>query len=284
MKSVSNSGAEHLSQVLKPTNSNLGDLSSGMKLFPSSQRSFSTINVLLREWKLVESRQIPTPKSYQVGDSKPLYIPKKKIEFPDYPYGESPIYKQSNKGLYGASFIQFGNNIAESKTKTRRSWSPNVIRKGLWSEGLDKKISIKMTAKVLKTITKEGGIDKYLTKEKSARIKELGPAGWKLRYRLLKAQEHAANPVHQDAETVTDVNGSPVTVLYKVVVDGEPLRVIVGKRKLLHTLFPLEQMEQKADGLHLSFKKFLEVNATREVAEIVSRLKQLDFDLSTIIV
>lgn len=43
-----------------------------------------------------------------------------------------------------------------------------------------------MTAKVLKTISKEGGIDNYLTKEKSARIKELGPTGWKLRYRVLK--------------------------------------------------------------------------------------------------
>lgn len=59
-------------------------------------------------------------------------------------------------------------------------------QKGLWSETLNRKISIKMTAKVLKTISKEGGIDNYLTKEKSARIKELGPTGWKLRYRVLK--------------------------------------------------------------------------------------------------
>lgn len=255
-----------------------------MKFFPSSQRGFSTLSHLLREWRLVESRQIPTPKTYQVGDSKPLYIPKEKKEFPDYSYGESPIYKQSNKGLYGASFIQFGNNIAESKTKTRRSWSPNVIRKGLWSETLNRKISIKMTAKVLRTITKEGGIDNYLTKEKAARIKELGPTGWKLRYRLLNSKEKAANPVHKDAETVTDANGNEVTVLYKVVVDGEPLRITAGKRKLLHTLFPLEKMEHKADGLDLSFKKFMDQFATRDVADIVSRLKALNFDLSTITV
>lgn len=255
-----------------------------MKIFAGSQRSFSTVSSLFREWRLVESRQVPAPKEYKVGDVKPLYIPKEKKEFPEYPYGESPIYKQSNKGLYGASFIQFGNNIPESKTKTRRSWSPNVIRKGLWSETLNRKISIKMTAKVLRTVTKEGGIDNYLTKEKAARIKELGPTGWKLRYRILQSKEQAKSPVHKDAETVVDANGNEVTVLFKVTVDGEPLRITVGKRKLLHSLYPLEKMEHKADGMFLSYKKFLEDYASREVADIVSRLKELKFDLSTITV
>ena len=50
-----------------------------------------------------------------------------------------------------------------------------------------------MTAKVLKTISKEGGIDNYLTKE-GLRIKELGPTGWKLRYRVLKRKDEIGIP------------------------------------------------------------------------------------------
>lgn len=226
--------ASELTEEELPGPNNLNN-SSGMKLLTTSQRGFSTVSHLLREWRLVEARQIPAPKEYQVGDPKPLYIPKEKKKFPDYPYGESPIFKQSNKGLYGASFIQFGNNIAESKTKTRRSWTPNVIRKGLWSETLNRKVSIKMTAKVLKTITKEGGIDRYLTKEKSARVKELGPTGWKLRYRILSEKEKAANPIHKDAETITDANGNKVKIFFKETVDGESLKITVGKRKLAFT-------------------------------------------------
>lgn len=56
-------------------------------------------------------------------------MPKERKKFPDYKYGESNIFKQSNKGLYGGSFVQFGNNISESKAKTRKKWLPNVVKK-----------------------------------------------------------------------------------------------------------------------------------------------------------
>lgn len=255
-----------------------------MIVFKNTQRHFSSLSSLLREWRLIESRQVPKPVEYKVGDRKPLYIPDKKPKFPHYPYGESPIFKQSNKGLYGGSFIQFGNNIAESKTKTRRSWLPNVLRKSLWSETLDRKIRIKMTAKVLRTIAKEGGIDNYLTKEKSARIKELGPTGWKLRYRILCEKDKAANPIHQDFELVQDTHGKVVNVFYKITLGDEPLRVTVGKRKLLQYLYPLEKLESKADGIELSYKSFIENKSSLEVKDLVARLKELQFDLTTITV
>lgn len=153
------------------------------------KRYFSQYIGLQREWKQVEIRKVAAPKAYKVGDPKPAYIVKKIPEYPDYPYGESRIFKQSNTGLYGGSFIQFGNSISESKHKTKRKWYPNVIRKRLWSEALNKMIHLKLTTKVLRTISHEGGLDNYLCKDKPARIKELGSFGWKLRYDVLTAKE-----------------------------------------------------------------------------------------------
>ena len=110
-------------------------------------------------------------------------------QIPEYPYGPSHIYKQSNKGLYGGSRIQFGNNVSNrTEIKTRRSWSPNIISKSLYSVALRKKVKIRVSSRVLRTIDKVGGLDEYILGEKEARIKELGPQGWKLRWRIMSQQ------------------------------------------------------------------------------------------------
>ena len=110
-------------------------------------------------------------------------------QIPEYPYGPSHIYKQSNKGLYGGSRIQFGNNVSDrTEIKTRRSWSPNIISKSLYSVALKKKVKIRVSSRVLRTIDKVGGLDEYILGEKEARIKELGPQGWKLRWRIMSQQ------------------------------------------------------------------------------------------------
>lgn len=83
--------------------------------------------------------------------------------------------------------IQFGNNVSpDTETKTRRSWHPNVLSKALYSIALKKKIKLRVTAKVLKTIDREGGLDEYLLGDKESRIKELGPIGWKLRWAIMQ--------------------------------------------------------------------------------------------------
>lgn len=42
--------------------------------------------------------------------------------------------------------------------------------------------------RVLRTLDKVGGLDEYLLGEKSARIKELGMAGWRLRWRIMQTE------------------------------------------------------------------------------------------------
>lgn len=107
---------------------------------------------------------------------------------PDYPYGPRRIYKQSNYGLYGNARIRFGNNVSEKhNVKTPRVWRPNVQRKRLWSFALGCWVQTRITMRVLRTIDKVGGLDNYLLGDKPARVKELGPWGWKLRWRIMRS-------------------------------------------------------------------------------------------------
>ncbi|KAK6504824.1 39S ribosomal protein L24, mitochondrial [Arthrobotrys musiformis] len=104
---------------------------------------------------------------------------------PPYPYPIKTTFKQSWFGLYASKHVQFGNNIPDKKyTITRRRWYPNIKHKKLWSFGLGEWVTCKLATSVLRTIDKVGGLDNYLLSEKPARLKELGPWGWELRYRL----------------------------------------------------------------------------------------------------
>ncbi|KAI9681354.1 MAG: 39S ribosomal protein L24, mitochondrial [Caeruleum heppii] len=108
-------------------------------------------------------------------------------DVPEYPYGPSQWYKQSNFGLYGGSHIQFGNTISEKfENKSRRKWRPNIRTIRLYSAALGRKIRVKLSARVLRTTDKVGGLDEYLLGEKPARIKELGMGGWLLRWRIMQ--------------------------------------------------------------------------------------------------
>jgi large subunit ribosomal protein L28 len=143
--------------------------------FQSTSRHFSTTPFLQKKV------------GGDLGSHLPKHVIPKGAVIPEYPYGENRFFKQSNKGLYGGAMIQFGNNVSrDTETKSRRSWHPNVLSKALYSIALKKKIKLRVTAKVLKTIDKEGGLDEYLLGDKESRIKELGPVGWKLRYAVMR--------------------------------------------------------------------------------------------------
>ncbi|EUC35914.1 hypothetical protein COCCADRAFT_89602 [Bipolaris zeicola 26-R-13] len=125
-----------------------------------------------------------------LGSHLPKNVIPKDAYIPAYPYGEHRLFKQANKGLYGEQMIRFGNNVSkDTETKTRRKWQPNVLSKSLYSVALKKRIKLRITAKVLKTMDREGGLDEYLLKDNVARIKELGPMGWALRWTLMQKPE-----------------------------------------------------------------------------------------------
>jgi large subunit ribosomal protein L28 len=115
-------------------------------------------------------------------------------EVPPYPYGPNYVYRQANFGLYGGAQIQFGNKISKgrNKGKTRRSWKPNVRRKKIHSDALDKDLFIKVTRKSLRTIRKVGGLDKYLLEDRPGRVKELGTFGWHLRWQIMQTPKYQA--------------------------------------------------------------------------------------------
>ena len=135
-------------------------------------------------------------KGGDIGSHLPKYIihnPKRqwRTDVPDYPLGESRLFKQMNKGLYGGQMIQFGNHVSRGKkeewvTKARRTWHPNVFTHRLWSKALNRFVQIRVTARVYKTIDKVGGLDEYLLGEKEARIRGLGESGWFLRWAIMQ--------------------------------------------------------------------------------------------------
>lgn len=129
-------------------------------------------------------------KGGDLGSHLPKHVIPKDAYIPTYPYGNHQLFKQANKGLYGEQSIQYGNNVSKkTETKTRRKWKPNVLSKSLFSVALKKKIKLRITAKVLKTMDREGGLDEYLLKDNEHRIKELGPMGWALRWTLMQKPE-----------------------------------------------------------------------------------------------
>lgn len=162
-----------------------------------SQRSFST----------------STPRAvslqWEKNDSEAL-----KEVVPPYPHGPTRWYKQSRLGLYGGQRIQFGNNVSEKhQTKTRRSWHPNIFTRKLFSKALNRTVQVRVSARVLRTIDKLGGLDEYLLGEKEARIKQLGESGWWLRWAIMQtpaikkrfAQERARLGLPEQRDEVESV-------------------------------------------------------------------------------
>lgn len=128
-------------------------------------------------------------------------IARSHANLPEYPYGPSLWYKQSNFGLYGGLKISSGNNVSpETETKTRRKWRPNVQMKRLYSHALGRYIRVKVAARVLRTVDKCGGLDEYLVGEKPARIKELGMKGWELRCKIMETPWWLERKVRQRGE------------------------------------------------------------------------------------
>ncbi|KAL9939963.1 hypothetical protein V8E36_000668 [Tilletia maclaganii] len=90
-------------------------------------------------------------------------------------------FKRAQRGLYDGKIIQFGNNVPKSRTKTRRTWLPNVQTQRVFSELLDRDVRMKVTTSALRSIQKAGGLDRYLAHTKDS---ILGRFGCELRDRI----------------------------------------------------------------------------------------------------
>ncbi|KAI1471858.1 uncharacterized protein F4812DRAFT_415810 [Daldinia caldariorum] len=142
------------------------------------------------------SQRIPIPsttiiRAFSIASpchrQKPSHLTVPVDQVPEYPYGRFRTYKQANEGLFAGSKIRFGNVVApDHGNKSRTSWLPNRHTKRLWSPSLGAFIRTRLTTNVLKTIDRLGGIDEYLLGSKARRIKDLGPAGWALRWKIMQ--------------------------------------------------------------------------------------------------
>ncbi|KAJ4364261.1 hypothetical protein N0V95_000884 [Ascochyta clinopodiicola] len=158
-----------------------GHLATVLRSPQAAQRTFTT------SASLYNKNPLQRRKGGDLGSHLPKHVISQDPHIPDYPYGDHALFKQANRGLYGEQMIQFGNNVSrKTETKTRRKWTPNVLSKSLYSVALKKRIKLRVTSNVMKTIDREGGLDEYLLKDSVQRIKELGPTGWALRWTLMQ--------------------------------------------------------------------------------------------------
>ena len=63
-----------------------------------------------------------------------------------------------------------GNNVSHAVNKTKRRFFPNLQNTSFFSEIFGKKIKLKVTSKGIKTVEKNGGIDKYLLNSKNSKL------------------------------------------------------------------------------------------------------------------
>lgn len=200
---------------------------------------------------------------YKVGEEIPkgLRIPKYSFKTPKYKY-ETMFFKRQNHGLYGGLQRKRSKNCSESGNKSLRVHLPNIQKSKLWSEALNKQIQVRVSTKVLKIITKEGGLDNYLTKDSPGRIKTLGKLGWRLRYEVLVKQ----NETKVDDKLVyyTDEQGNNFTV---------------GKNKLLKLLYPYV----KNDSYYgITATEFQHSHKHLKYEQLAEKLKSYNHDLSEI--
>ncbi|KAI3405240.2 hypothetical protein KGF56_001955 [Candida oxycetoniae] len=219
-------------------------------------------------YKLLKYTRKVDETEYTIGQDHPsgLRIPAEVPNYPKYKY-EARFFKRQNKGLYGGLQRSSGTTCSEFLNKTRRARTPNIRRAKLWSEILNKKVNLRVSTRVLRTLTKEGGLDEYLLKSTPARMKTMGLMGWKLRYQLLQQLEakNRGSVELKDGKTV------PITYIHP---DGR--KFIVPKEQLLNKLYEMVQRDSYYPVLPNQFNKNY---SWMSFEEIVNRLDSHQVEL-----
>lgn len=234
-----------------------------------SRNMHSSAAVSEKYFKITRYAKPVDKRVFQAGDEAiGVRIPKQKKQFPDYEY-ETMFFKRQNRGLYGGLQRTASKTCSESGNKNLRTHKPNIVKTKLWSEALNKAIQTRVSTRVLKTVTKEGGLDNYLTKDKPARIKTMGLLGWKLRYEILEKKRLQSLPKKEK-------DGKLYQVYY---VHGDGKNIIVGRNKLLKELFEFAKRDSYTP---LEWNDFLHEYSHLNFEELVTKLEGYNFDFSAI--
>ncbi|KAK3938855.1 ribosomal L28 family-domain-containing protein [Diplogelasinospora grovesii] len=216
-----------------------------------TRRALSTTTTFLYRQPRVPDSDLPIP---SVTGQPPAGMP-------PYPYGPRQVYHQSNTGLYGSARIRFGNKVSErNEIKTRRKWRPNVHHKRIWSQSLGVFVRTRVTTRVLRTIDKVGGLDAYLLGDKPARVRELGPWGWRLRWRIMQTpavrdmfakqraalglpEQTEAEQIQQQAQEMGSMLGITTEEAAQQLTDDETNKMLDGEEE-----FTLGDVEGQEEG------------------------------------
>ncbi|MBM3600944.1 MAG: 50S ribosomal protein L28 [Alphaproteobacteria bacterium] len=66
--------------------------------------------------------------------------------------------------------VQVGNNVSHANNKTKRRFLPNLQRISMMSDALGSQIRLRVSARAIKTIEKNGGIDAWLLGTADSRL------------------------------------------------------------------------------------------------------------------
>lgn len=228
--------------------------------------SCSSVNLAEKLYKITKYTKPVDTNTYLAGDEAPYnkIIPRVKKLYPEYEY-ETMFFKRQNRGLYGGLQRKRSKQCSESGNKTTRAHLPNIVKAKLWSETLNKQVSTRVSTTVLRTVTKEGGLDKYLLKDKPARVKTIGLKGWRLKYDILTKKQIAAQS-----------EGEGATV-YHISQSGK--KITVGRNKLLKELFPLVFKDSYEP---IEWSQFLKTHTVLTTEELVQKLERYGFDFGPI--
>tara|TARA_B100001778_G_C18451337_1_gene566857 strand:+ start:291 stop:581 length:291 start_codon:yes stop_codon:yes gene_type:complete len=67
-----------------------------------------------------------------------------------------------------------GNNVSHANNRTRRKFNVNLRSVVLESESLKEKFRLKIAASTMRTISKNGGFDKFIIKSSDTKLSETG--------------------------------------------------------------------------------------------------------------
>ena len=81
-----------------------------------------------------------------------------------------------------------GNNVSHAHNKTRRRFLPNLCQVSLLSEVLGRSVSLRVSARALRTVEHRGGLDAFLAKAKND---ELSLKARRIKRQIEKAQASA---------------------------------------------------------------------------------------------